>query len=190
MTWYMLNISDTIPSQDIAVTSVWYIENIPDMCWFGMVLVHCPRTNNVLAMYWVSTSPLAPSDFVCQCVHSLMHLANETHRLGPLWLLSQWTMECVIRYLGSLLRQPSNLFWNLTAQTKHVVHTNALVAMWLELEELKGNPQGSKDLGDNYLLLGPKHTTPYNLQPTEWTSLEDFFSRLLDTEDINQWTVY
>ena len=26
-----------------------------------MVLVHCPRTNNVLAMYWVSTSPLAPS---------------------------------------------------------------------------------------------------------------------------------
>jgi hypothetical protein len=32
------------------------------MCWFGMVLVHRPRTNNVLAMYWVSTSPLAPSD--------------------------------------------------------------------------------------------------------------------------------
>jgi hypothetical protein len=27
-----------------------------------MVLVHRPRTNNVLAMYWVSTSPLAPSD--------------------------------------------------------------------------------------------------------------------------------
>ena len=26
-----------------------------------MVLFHCPRTNNVLAMYWVSTSPLAPS---------------------------------------------------------------------------------------------------------------------------------
>jgi hypothetical protein len=26
-----------------------------------MVLVHRPRTNNVLAMYWVSTSPLAPS---------------------------------------------------------------------------------------------------------------------------------
>ena len=25
------------------------------------MLVHRPRTNNVLAMYWVSTSPLAPS---------------------------------------------------------------------------------------------------------------------------------
>jgi hypothetical protein len=61
MTWYILNISDTIPGQDIAVTSVWYIKNIPDICWFGMVLVHRPRTNNVLAMYWVSTSPFAPS---------------------------------------------------------------------------------------------------------------------------------
>jgi hypothetical protein len=29
-----------------------------------MVLVHHPRTNNVLAMYWPSTLPLAPSDIV------------------------------------------------------------------------------------------------------------------------------
>ena len=27
-----------------------------------MVLVHCPRTNNVLAMYWVGTSPFTPSE--------------------------------------------------------------------------------------------------------------------------------
>ena len=32
------------------------------MYQLGMVLVYCPRTNNVLAMYWVSTSPFAPSD--------------------------------------------------------------------------------------------------------------------------------
>jgi hypothetical protein len=62
MTWYILNVPDTIPTQDIAVTSVWCILNIPDICQYGMVLVHCPRTNNVLAIYWVSTSPLAPSD--------------------------------------------------------------------------------------------------------------------------------
>ena len=32
-----------------------------------MVLVYCPRTNNVLAMYWVSTSPFAPSDMkICK----------------------------------------------------------------------------------------------------------------------------
>ena len=64
--------------------------------------------------------------FVRQCVHSLTHLARETHRLGPLWLSSQWTMERVIGYLGSLLRQPSNIFRNLAAQTKRVANTNAL----------------------------------------------------------------
>ena len=31
--------------------------------------------------------------FVCQCVHSLTHLARETCHLGPLSLSSQWTME-------------------------------------------------------------------------------------------------
>ena len=51
--------------------------------------------------------------FVHQCVHSLTHLARETRRLGALWLSSQWTMEHVIGYLGSLLWQLSNLFRNL-----------------------------------------------------------------------------
>ena len=61
MTWYILNIPGTIPSQDMGVASVWYIQNIPDIYWFGTVLVHRPRTYNVLTMYQVSTSPLAPS---------------------------------------------------------------------------------------------------------------------------------
>ena len=30
--------------------------------------------------------------FICQCVHSLTHLARETHRLGPLWLSSHISM--------------------------------------------------------------------------------------------------
>ena len=81
--------------------------------------------------------------FVRQCVHSLTHLARETHRLGPLWLSSQWTMERVIGYLGSLLRQPSNMYRNLAAQTKRVANSNALVAMWPELQKTKGPPQGS-----------------------------------------------
>ena len=62
MTWYILNIPDHIPSQDIVGASVWYILNILTICRFGMVLVHRPRPYNVLAMYQVSTSPLAPSD--------------------------------------------------------------------------------------------------------------------------------
>jgi len=61
MTWYILNIPDNIPSQDVMVTFVWYILNILNMDWFGMVLVLHPRPYNILAMYQVSTSPLAPS---------------------------------------------------------------------------------------------------------------------------------
>src|SRR6266478_3455309 len=61
MTWYIWNILDNIPSQDVLVTSVWYILNVLNICWFGTVLVLRPRPYNVLAMYQVGTSPLAPS---------------------------------------------------------------------------------------------------------------------------------
>jgi len=61
MTWYILNIPDSIPSWDVMVASVWYISNVLNMDQFGMVLVLRPRPYNVLAMYQVSTSPLAPS---------------------------------------------------------------------------------------------------------------------------------
>ena len=94
-------------------------------------------------------------------------------------------MEHVIGYLGSLLRQPSNAFWNLAAQTKHVANTNALVAMWPEFKKTKGNPRGSIDLGDSYLLLGPKDTTLYHVSPAEWTSLDSFFSNQLDANNID-----
>ena len=128
--------------------------------------------------------------FVRQCVHSLTHLARETHRLGPLWLSSQWTMERVIGHLGSLLRQPSNPFRNLAAQTKRVVHTNALVAMWPDFEKAKANPQGSKDMGDNYLLLGPKDSSPHHLLPTEQAALDQFASGHPDSRDVDRHTVY
>ena len=97
--------------------------------------------------------------FVWQYVRSLTYLARETHRLGLLSLSSQWTMEHVIGYLGSLLRQPSNPFRNLMAQTKRVVTANGLSSMWPDFEPEKENPRGSIELGDGYLLLGPKDTT-------------------------------
>ena len=128
--------------------------------------------------------------FVRQCVHSLTHLARETHRLGPLSLSSQWTMERVIGYLGSLLRQPSNVFRNLAAQTARVAHTNALVAMWPDFEKTKGDPRGSEDLGDGYLLLGPKDTTSCNISPTEQAAIESFFSGCQGAEDVDGRSVY
>ena len=128
--------------------------------------------------------------FVRQCVHSLTHLARETNRLGPLWLSSQWTMERVIGYLRSLLRQPSNPFRNLAAQTKRVVYTNALIAMWPEFDKPVHTPQGSKDLDGGYLLLGPKDTSHYILLPAEHIVITRFFSGYPDAEDIDQQTVY
>ena len=99
-------------------------------------------------------------------------------------------MERVIGYLGSLLRQPSNPFRNLAAQTKRVANTNTLVAMYPDFEDQKGDPRGSKDLGNGYLLLGPKDTTLYHVSPAEQTTLDDFFSGQPGAEDIDQQTVY
>jgi hypothetical protein len=128
--------------------------------------------------------------FVRQCVHSLTHLARETHRLGPLCLSAQWTMERVIGYLGSLLKQPSNPYRNLAAQTTRVAHTNAIIAMWPDFEKTKGNPRGSKDLGDGYLLLGPKDTNAHYISPTEEATLENFLSGFPGAEDIERQSVY
>ena len=140
-------------------------------------LIYCQRKPNRL-------------HFVRQCVHSLTHLARETYRLGPLWLSSQWTMERVIGYLGELLRQPSNIYRNFAAQARRVAITNALVAMWPDLEKAKREPHGSKDLGGGYVLQGPKDTTSYELPADKYAALETFFSNYPGGEDINIRTVY
>ena len=128
--------------------------------------------------------------FVRQCVHSLTHLARETHRLGPLSLSSQWTMERVIGYLGSLIRQPSNAFRNLAAQTRRVAITNTLVAMWPDFEKTKGNPRGCNDIGDGYILLGPKDTESHHTSPTERTALDTFFSGQPGAENVERQSVF
>jgi len=128
--------------------------------------------------------------FVRQCVHSITHLAKETYRLGPLSLSSQWTMERVIGYLGSLLRQPSNPFQNLAAQARRVAHVNAMVCMWPELGRQEHNPLGSMDLGNGYLMLGPKDTSVHQTSLAEQTALDDFFSDYPDAVKIDLHSVY
>ena len=128
--------------------------------------------------------------FVRQCVHSLTHLARETHRVGPLALSAEWTIERIIGYFGFLLRQPSNPFRNLTAQARRVATINALVAMWPELDESKKDPRGSICLGDGYLLLGPKDSNLHRLPQSEKEALEYFFSDYLDDGNIDRSSVY
>ena len=128
--------------------------------------------------------------FVRQCVHSLTHLGPETHRLGPPSLSAQWTMERVIGIFGSLIKQPSNPFANLTEQAKKVAEINALVAIWPELELEQKDPHGSIDIGGNFLLLGPKDEKPYKFSNNEHTAVVNFYSGLADPEHIPPKAIY
>ena len=116
--------------------------------------------------------------FVRQCVHSLVHLVPETLRIGPPSLSAQWTMERVIGHFGSLLKQPSNPFANITEQARKIAEINAIIAMWPDLEKVQTDPMGSVDIGDGHLLLWPKDRKPYRLSPVEWDALNTFYSGL------------
>src|SRR5882757_3067169 len=62
MTWVILNVPANVPGQYMVVPFVWYIQNALKMGLFGIFLVHCLSPYNGLAMYWLGTLPLAPSD--------------------------------------------------------------------------------------------------------------------------------
>ena len=115
--------------------------------------------------------------FVRQSVHSLTHLAPETHRLGPLSLSAQWTMERVIGVLGSLVKQPSNPFANLTEQAKKMAGINSLLAMWPQIGHKQRQPRGSIDLGGGFILLGPTDDKPHDLSPSEHAALNSHQTR-------------
>ena len=100
-------------------------------------------------------------------------------------------MERVIGVFGSLLRQPSNPFANLIAQAQKMAHINAIVAMWPSFEKEKGNPRGSIDLHDGYLLLGPKDNAgPHYITPLEEAALETFCDGRQDSEGVDRKSIY
>ena len=120
--------------------------------------------------------------FVRQSIHSLTHLGPETHRLGPLSLSAQWTMERMIGVLGSLIKQPSNMFANLTEQAKKMANVNALLAMWPEIGHDSHDPRGSINLGGGYILLRPKDDKPYLLTSIEQIALASYCATLPESE--------
>lgn len=100
-------------------------------------------------------------------------------------------MERVIGVLGSLLGQPSNPYANLAAQAQKMAHINAMVAMWPLFEREQRDPHGSIDLGDGYLLLGPKEDAgPHYISPKEEEALDAFFSGHQDSEGVDRKSVY
>ncbi len=52
--------------------------------------------------------------FVQLCIHSVVHLPCKVLRLGLPVCSSQWMLEQTIENLGEEIRQPSNLFANLS----------------------------------------------------------------------------
>jgi len=99
-------------------------------------------------------------------------------------------MERVIGVFGSLLRQPSNPFGNLASQAQKMANVNSLVAMWpsFDSEKKKDNPRGSIDIGDDYLLLGPREDSEvYNLSSIEEAALSYFFSDHPDVDCRSVW---
>ena len=61
--------------------------------------------------------------------------------------------------------------------------------MWPELKKPEEDPRGSKDLGEGYLLLGPKDTSLYHLSQAEQRAFDTFFSGYPGAEDVDRCTV-
>ncbi|KAJ3791857.1 hypothetical protein GGU11DRAFT_819152 [Lentinula aff. detonsa] len=95
--------------------------------------------------------------FCCPCIHYCIHAVPETYRMGPLGLISQFTMERTIGNLGEEVRQPSNPFRNLSERCKRRACVNALLAMCPELDyTVSTHARYSVDTGHGYILLHPR----------------------------------
>ena len=94
--------------------------------------------------------------FCRQSVHALLHLVPEIVRLGPGIYYTQWAMERTIGNLGEEIKQPSQPFANLSERGLRRSQTNALKAMLPHLDEERGLPRVSIDLGHGYILLGAR----------------------------------
>lgn len=106
--------------------------------------------------------------FVWPSIHTLSHLAPETEQVGPGIIYSQWSMEWTIGNLGEEIKQHSNAFANLAQRGIWHCQVNALKAMIPDLEPPTNHlPQGSYDLGENYILLTARDTSAREVDRAE-----------------------
>ncbi|KAJ7794559.1 hypothetical protein B0H14DRAFT_2392458, partial [Mycena olivaceomarginata] len=93
--------------------------------------------------------------FVCQSIHTPLHMVQEVRRIGNLILYAQWTLERTISNLGEEIRQPKHMYANLSQHGLYRAQLNALKAMdpTFDRAAVKGLPMGGKDIGDGYQLL-------------------------------------
>ncbi|KAJ3568166.1 hypothetical protein NP233_g5898 [Leucocoprinus birnbaumii] len=106
--------------------------------------------------------------FVCQCLHTLWHLAPETNRLGPAGIYAQWTMEHLIGLLSHELCLHSNPYANLMEiGIEHCV-VNALFCKYPTFDRSDSSlPHTACPLKDGYVLLHPHERKPFQISQTK-----------------------
>ena len=126
--------------------------------------------------------------FVRPCMHSLVHLPREVHRIGPPICSSQWTLERTIGNLGEEIKQPSNPFANLSQRGIRRARINALVAIIPDLDDKNSSgealPRGSKDIGDGFVLLRARDKHTRYLRGREAEALQRFMPRASNNDGI------
>ena len=115
--------------------------------------------------------------FVRQSIHTLIHIAPETMRVGPGCLYTQWTLERVIGDLGAEIRQPSQPYKNLSQRATRRAQVNALKAMIPDLDPEPAAPRGSQDIGDGYHLLTAHDDVKRLISPEETKALVDYLNK-------------
>ena len=101
--------------------------------------------------------------FVRPCIHTLLHLPGEVHRLGPSIIYTQWTMERTIGNLGEEVKQPSQPYANISQRGVLRCQINAILAMFPSISPISSSPSGSISLSSGHILLGAKDKNPQTL---------------------------
>jgi hypothetical protein len=109
--------------------------------------------------------------FVCQCLHSLTHLAPESLRCRPLSGCAQWCMESAVGSFGREVRSHSKTFANIANRGVLRAQINAIKAKIPNLEPEPTLPRGSFPFGDGYALLHATDSTRRPVTDREATAI-------------------
>lgn len=116
-------------------------------------------------------------------LHTLIHAPQECLRVGPGAYSTQFPMERSIGYLGREIRQPSNMFGNLSQIALRLAQMNALKISCPSLDEDSPNPRSSYDCGKGLLVLGPRDRNMTTLQGPQLNTIQD----ALDISRVRRW---
>ncbi|TFK26274.1 hypothetical protein FA15DRAFT_679681 [Coprinopsis marcescibilis] len=113
--------------------------------------------------------------FARPCIHNLIHLAPETERLGPLGLLSQFTMERMIGSLTAEICQPANPYANLSQRAASRARVNTFLARMGVTPDSGPPGKRPRDAGRGYFFLHPHDTDSTLLELSEVLALKKYY---------------